>query len=74
MQRRLPDGTETDNAEGYIAAWHDLAHVVEAVSEGDLQLRGYDPRFLFYSKQYGDMLTLPVWFVRMLEKYMKIIV
>ena len=69
--RALPDGKETDDAEEYIKAWHDLAHVVEAVSEGDLQLIGYDPEFSFRSKRHGDTLRLPVWFVQEILDYIR---
>lgn len=68
----MPDSrTVTSSSAKYVKAWKDLAKPIE--KEFDLRLAGFDPDFLFYTKNDGlnTSITLPVWFVKRLNEKMK---
>jgi hypothetical protein len=61
----LPDGSYTNNVDKYISEWRKLAKPIEDAT--GMKLSAFDPDLQFRVKEYNQTISLPVWFVELIN-------
>jgi len=66
---RLPDGGETRSAERYIEAWRQFCEPLEKLT--GLTHTGFDPGALFSAPDGKRTISLPTWFMVLVNEGLK---